>query len=337
MKKILLATVALLGLASINPANAQKEKEKSKENSHEQIIIMRKGDKDTKLTIETKDGEVFINGKPASEYKDDDIKISKEKTWNFDRDGNFNLAPLRGYFNMMDSSSSSKAFLGVVTEKSNNDLKIVEITEGSSAVKAGLKAGDVITKVGEKVVRTPEELSNAVSAYKPKDEIKISFMRDGKSMETKATLGERSLFRSFSFNGEGKEGMKYFEKLRDIKPLRELTEMHRFMSPDSMGIFKFERNNFGKARLGIKIQDTEDNSGVKVMDVEVGSAAEKAGLKKDDVLIEVAGNKVTNTDDARTQLAVGKDEASYNVKVKRNGATMNFDIKPVKKLKTTNL
>jgi serine protease Do len=50
----------------------------------------------------------------------------------------------------------------------------------------------------------------------------------------------------------------------------------------------------------LKIQDTEEGTGVKVLDVEAASAAATAGLMKDDVITEIGGVKVTNTDEART-------------------------------------
>lgn len=52
----------------------------------------------------------------------------------------------------------------VVTEK----VKVVLTAKGSPAELAGLKEGDWIYKVGEKVVKTPDELTNEVLKYKGK-------------------------------------------------------------------------------------------------------------------------------------------------------------------------
>ncbi|MEI9958550.1 MAG: PDZ domain-containing protein [Ferruginibacter sp.] len=38
------------------------------------------------------------------------------------------------------------------------------------------------------------------------------------------------------------------------------------------------------------------------MDAETDSPADKAGLKKDDIVTEIGGKKVTNTDEAREEL-----------------------------------
>lgn len=90
-------------------------------------------------------------------------------------------------------------------------------------------------------------------------------------------------------------------------------------------------------KLGLKIQDTEEGNGVKIIGVDEGSAAATAGLKADDIVTEIGGKKITNTDEARAQLQENKDKTNYNVKAKRSGSEMSFDIKIPKKLKTANL
>src|SRR5580698_10371812 len=55
---------------------APKEK-KSKLGDHDEIVIKQKGDKDSKVTVEIKDGQVFINGKQVDEYDDDNISVHK--------------------------------------------------------------------------------------------------------------------------------------------------------------------------------------------------------------------------------------------------------------------
>ena len=82
---------AVLG-AGFCPAAAQdkeerKKKDKAKQGKaektdgidYEEIIIKRKDDKDGKVTIEIKGGEITVNGKPLEDYDDDDIVVAKEK------------------------------------------------------------------------------------------------------------------------------------------------------------------------------------------------------------------------------------------------------------------
>ena len=60
-------------------------------------------------------------------------------------------------------------------------------------------------------------------------------------------------------------------------------------------------------------------------------------MQKDDIVTEIAGEKINNTDEAREQLQENKDKFSYTIKAKRNGTEMNFEVKIPKKLKTVDL
>ena len=71
--------------------------------------------------------------------------------------------------------------------------------------------------------------------------------------------------------------------------------------------------------------------------MEDSSAAAKAGMLKDDIITEIAGVKVSNTDDAREQLMENNEKSAYTIKARRNGTDMVFNIKIPKKLKTANL
>jgi serine protease Do len=119
----------------------------------------------------------------------------------------------------------------------------------------------------------------------------------------------------------------------------ELDDMSpRVWSPGSGNALEYYRDAFPRQqKLGLKIQDTEEGNGVKVLDVDKDSPAEKAGLKKDDVVTEIGGKKITNTDEMREQLMENMEKSTYNIKATRNGSAMSFDIKIPKKLKTANL
>ena len=49
----------------------------------------------------------------------------------------------------------NRAMLGVVTEEAENGVKVIEITDESAAKKAGIKEGDIITKVGDTKLKIP--------------------------------------------------------------------------------------------------------------------------------------------------------------------------------------
>jgi serine protease Do len=66
-----------------------------------------------------------------------------------------------------------------------------EVTEDSPADKAGLKAGDVITKINGGEIRDPRHLTLTVSQFAPGTEVTIDYLREGKARTAKVKLGRR--------------------------------------------------------------------------------------------------------------------------------------------------
>jgi len=53
--------------------------------------------------------------------------------------------------------------------------------------------GDVLTRVGETPIRDPDDLSSAISRFKPGERVTLQVYRDGKPRDVQVTLGERPL------------------------------------------------------------------------------------------------------------------------------------------------
>jgi len=359
MKKILFTAAIICFAAFTTTLTAQNDKgdkgsksDKDKKESQE-IIIRKKGDKDAKVTVEINGDKITINGKPLSEFKDDEITINKRNIIIRDGKGGtrFQMNPedFEGFSWSGDDNDEQGTFLGVTTGVYNDGTedtkpkgaKITNVTKGSAAEKAGLKNGDVIIKINDKKVDDPNSLSDVVTSFKPKDEVTVYFMRDGKEQSAKATLGERKESKSMSYSFSGPDGTaRSFSMPRvQVVPRVDMGDMSpRIWSPRSDNNFEFYRDAFPRQqKLGLKIQDTEEGKGVKVLDVDKDSPAEKAGLKKDDIVTEIGGKKITNTDEMREELMENMEKSAYTIKATRNGSAMNFDIKIPKKLKTANL
>ncbi|WP_405018490.1 trypsin-like peptidase domain-containing protein [Kitasatospora sp. NBC_00070] len=65
------------------------------------------------------------------------------------------------------------------------------VTPNGPADQAGLKAGDVITKLGGHVIDSGPTLVSEIWTYKPGDKVEVEYTRDGKAAKTTVTLGER--------------------------------------------------------------------------------------------------------------------------------------------------
>ena len=358
MKKIVFTAAAICFAAFTTTLTAQDDKgdkgvkgEKDKKETQE-IIIRKKGEKDTKITVEIKGDAITINGKPLSEFKDDEVTVNRRNIIIRDGKGGTRFRTttddFEGFSWSSDDEGKSAAFLGVTTKAANDGneetkskgAEITNVTKESAADKAGLKTGDVITKINDKKVNNPESLSDVVTSFKPKDEVTVYYMRDGKEQSAKASLGDRKAgAMAFSFNSPDGMARSFSMPRIQTVPGIEFGDMTpRVWSPGSENNYDFKFDTYPRQqKLGLKIQDTEEGNGVKVLDVDKDSPAEKAGLKKDDVVTEIGGKKVSNTDEVRDALHDNMEKSAYNIKAARNGNAMSFDIKIPKKLKTANL
>ncbi|RYY71577.1 MAG: PDZ domain-containing protein [Chitinophagaceae bacterium] len=356
MNKIIIATMPWIFAAIGYKATAQETTTQEKKDSKKEtqvITIKKTGDKNADLKIEFKDDKVLINGKPLVEFKDESISVNNKKIivkegskWSLmGDDGKAAIEMDMSSFDGLGDRivrgfayGGSSSFLGVTTSDDDAGAKITEVTKGSAAEKAGLQKADIITQVGDTKIADPSDLSEAIAAKKPKDEVKITYRRDGKEKTTKATLQERKNSQTHSYSFVSPRG-GYKTLTVPGYPATPATPgaPRAFFRDNDFEFDNLTVQGFGRQRLGLKIQDLEEGSGVKVLSVDEGSAAEKAGIKKDDIITAVGDKKVENTDDAREELHKNAEKSAYSIEAKRNGSPLKFDIKIPKKLKTANL
>lgn len=95
---------------------------------------------------------------------------------------------------LISTGKVSHAFLGVSVTDATGDVPgalIRQVTAGSPAAKAGLKEGDLITKIADTPVDSGDTVVGQVRGFKPGQQVKITYMRDGQSAETTVTLQEK--------------------------------------------------------------------------------------------------------------------------------------------------
>ncbi|MQA10440.1 MAG: PDZ domain-containing protein [Pseudonocardiaceae bacterium] len=76
-----------------------------------------------------------------------------------------------------------------VSASSSEGAQVQNVNGGGPAAGAGIKEGDVITKVGERKVRNATELTVAVREHNVGDKVPIQLVRQGRELTVEATLG----------------------------------------------------------------------------------------------------------------------------------------------------
>ncbi|MBZ5573306.1 MAG: Do family serine endopeptidase [Acidobacteriia bacterium] len=153
---------------------------------------------------------------------------------------------------------------------------VSQVEDGSPGAKGGLKIGDVITELNGEKVADAGQLQVEVGQKRPGTVVKLGLIRDGKSMTLPVTL-EAMGSRDKTGNEIGESGPG---KMRWGIGLSDLT-------PD----------------VRDQIQAPSDLHGAVVEQVQPGSAADDAGLRRGDVIMQVNRQDVKDASDVKDALA----------------------------------
>jgi serine protease Do len=151
---------------------------------------------------------------------------------------------------------------------------VTQVEPNSAGGKAGLKTGDVITKLNGHSVTDAGELQMEVGQKRPGDTIKLEVVRDGKAVNVPVTLEAMSATKG--------------DATAATEP--------------------------GKGRWGVSLGDLEqgdrdrmqipsDVHGAVVDDVQPGSPADNAGLQRGDVIVEVNRHSQQSADEVAKALS----------------------------------
>jgi len=147
-------------------------------------------------------------------------------------------------------------------EKSGGAL-VAEVTQGSPAAEAGLKAGDVILEFNGKPVPDAGSLRNSVAATRPGVQANLTVWRDGKKMKVAVKIGnQEAASKLLASTIKQKLGI-------EVRPV--------------------SRKESDKFELG-------ENNGVAVEKIVSGSPLAKAGLERGDIILEINGEAVEGVD-----------------------------------------
>ena len=293
-------------------------------------VILKKLDKQPRILVEGKPLNSLDFGK--GQELDGDIIINENGADNFDI-----IVP--------NQAKTNEAFLGVVTEQTEQGAKVNQVSDESPAAKAGLKEGDIITKVNDIKIDGPSSLYDAIGKSKPEDKVTISYIRSGKTNTQVVSLAKnKNTMQYYNFSSpEGQGGPSF-----DLTPKQYFDPNTRKLQPSPRG-FSFAIPNFpgmegmtipgfeNKPKLGISIEDSETADGVKITNVAENSPAAKSGLLENDIIVQVNDQKIKEIDALKPIIKDAKEGTNFTFQVKRNKELKTIVVKLPKKLKTADL
>jgi len=94
------------------------------------------------------------------------------------------------------SSALDRGFMGIVPEDVDDDeprgVRIGSLVDDGAAEEAGLREGDVIIALGVEKIRDREELHDYLEDTDPGDELEVTIIRNGRTMDYTVELGKMS-------------------------------------------------------------------------------------------------------------------------------------------------
>ncbi len=160
--------------------------------------------------------------------------------------------------------------------KSTKGCLVGDVTPNGPADLAGIKRGDIITKIDGKEITNSSNFRNEVAQRKPGSTVSITLTREGVGKVIRIKLGERPAKSEIEETESGKQNEQ---------------------SPKLSGLTIQELTPEIAAQLGYG-----NLKGVLVTHVAGGSPAEDAGLQQGDLILEINRKQITSVKEFKTVL-----------------------------------
>jgi serine protease Do len=220
-----------------------------------------------------------------------------------------------------------RGWLGVLLTRGKDGVKITYVTRKSPADTAGLRKDDVVLKVDGRSVRKPSEVSRIIKGLKPQQEVKMELLRENEPESVVVVIGEAKPKKSVwtALGGKG----------RDVE-IRELPEFRESLPKLENYVFRV-----GASRtLGVDVMaltpelanefNVKEGTGLMISKVYKNTAAEKAGFRPSDIIVNAGNKKIKTNSDLRKVLNELEDDESVDIKVYRKGKLMKISVVPDK-------
>jgi serine protease Do len=159
--------------------------------------------------------------------------------------------------------------------KSDKGAIVAEAMPGTPAAEAGIKAGDVITKLNGQVVADASDLTRRVGSFKPSDKVELTYLRNGDEKTAQITLADQK-----------NETVAKADGSQAKEP----------------------------GALGIQIAPAKDgDKGVQIVGVDPNGTAAEQGLAQGDIILDVAGKPVSSPADVKAGIANAKSQGKKAV------------------------
>lgn len=204
---------------------------------------------------------------------------------------------------IIENGGVTRGYLGASIQDLDEDLAdsfgygstegvlIADVMEDSPAAEAGLRPGDIVTKINEEKVSNATKLRNTVAATAPNTRAKVEFYRDGKRKTTKVTVG--TLDETVFVSARGRVQS----------------------SAEELGMTVEDLSSELAQRLGVD----GDDRGVIVREVDRGSLASRVGIRPGDMIVALGNRPIETVGDFNEAMEELDSQSGIRIQIQRGG------------------
>lgn len=181
--------------------------------------------------------------------------------------------------------------------KEINGLYVNGVTPDGAAEEAGIRKGDIITKLDGQLISSSAQLQERVYRLRPGDKVTLTYKRDGKEREVTVTLKEATR-----------------SKTTEETPDRSATEIY-----NRLGAGFVPASDERKNELGV-------NSGVVVTQVHPDGLFDYFNVQRGLVITHINGRPVNNSDDVEEALSATERGIIRITGVPQRGSRVELNI-----------
>lgn len=187
----------MAGCLAVTAASAQEEKKVVIVKTMDTTIVHGKADGPQKMTVIVENGKITVNGKTIEGAnlpemmggvtgipKVSNLKIVKGMPLDMSK-----MGEAFDFITKLDDGPKMGISIEDLTE--GPGVKVLEVTEGSPAAKAGIAKNDIITSVDGSSICDVATLQEKASDLKAGDAITLKLTRDGKSKEVTVKIPKK--------------------------------------------------------------------------------------------------------------------------------------------------
>src|SRR5690606_1190017 len=183
---------------------------------------------------------------------------------------------------------------------------VSNVRAGSSADKAGVKRGDIITAINGEKIDDGNVLRNKIAGTLPGTEVKLTILRDGGTVELTAVLDEFDTETAAAQpQSDGPEGQE------NAQPGGRLGLTLQPVTP----------------QLARQFGTGEETEGLVVTDVDQSGAAAEAGITRGDIILEVNRQPATTPEAVESAIQAAGSRPVLLL-VSRKGTTVFLTVRP---------